>query len=124
MRVYYFGCWERVGHYLWLPDGRRATDDVHCALPWAFLDTTLCPGRRNRHGDVNPLEQREGLAALHHREGWTALAFWDRSVDQRHGSNSAFIADEVLDATAMLEAIGKAFPGVMARFTFPIVVES
>lgn len=123
MRIYYFGCWGRVGHHLWTPEGRYAADDVVCAFPWPFLDTSLCPGRRNRFGDVNPLEQRDGWAALHRKDGWTALAFWDRSVDKRHGSNSAFVADEVLDVAAMLEASTRAFPGVMARLTFPILVE-
>lgn len=121
--IYYFGCWSGVGHYLWLSNGRRC-DEVRATLPWNQIDSDLAPGLRDRRdGYVEPSEQTEGRAALHHKDGWSALAWWDRSVDARFGSNSAFIADETLTAGQMLEAGTKVFPRIMARLTFPIVVE-
>jgi len=122
--IYYFGCWNGVGHHLWLSNGRQC-DEVRAMLPWNQIDSDLAPGLRDRRdGYCAPSEQIEGRAALHHKDGWTALAWWDRSVDARHGSNSALIADETLTVAQMLEAGTKAFPRVMARLTFPIVVET
>lgn len=65
--------------------------------------------------------QPEGRALLHHRDGWTAVAFWDRTGDSRPGSNTAFLLDEVLDFDAAVDAARQAYPHVFARFTFEVV---
>lgn len=112
----YFGCWGESGHYLFPPVRWQRGLDPR-VLPWPRIDATLCPGRRNRLGEVPYEDQVEGLAALHCKDGWTALAFWDRSVDARHNSNSAFFARGEHDFDTMCSIARAAFPEVWARIT-------
>jgi hypothetical protein len=105
--VYYFGAWGEPGHHLWTP-GRRSAWEVERSLPWRHLDAALV----NPHPD-----QPEGIARLHHRDGWTALAFWDRSCDRRFGSNSAIIARGERGAAEMLALFEQHFPAVWQRIT-------
>ncbi len=87
--MYYFGCWRlhtNDGHRLYRPEGSSAWRLLmDGGLPWtaAQIDTGLCP-----HGVGLTAQQPEGAALLHHKKGWTALAFWDRSADRRRNSNS------------------------------------
>lgn len=120
-RLYYFGCWDGPGHYHFLPGGRIAPREAMIGpkagdfTPWGWrIDTQLCP-RWQATG-----ERVEGNAALHHRDGWTAVAFWDRSVDGRHNSCSVFAFEELLSFD---EAVLKAkhfFPEVWARYRFTV----
>jgi hypothetical protein len=105
--VYYFGAWGEPGHHLWTP-GRRSAWEVERSLPWRHIDGALA----GSHPD-----QPEGLARLHHLDGWTALAFWDRSCDTRFGSNSVIIARGEHSATEMVELFQRAFPVVWERVT-------
>jgi len=92
-------------------------------IPWSMVDSVLCPGvRQKRHvdnlGDVPMHRQVEGQYALHHRDGWTALAWWDRSGRDGFWSNSALFAPGRLSADEML-ALGRAqFPTVMERMKY------
>lgn len=115
--VLYFGCRNVPGHYL-VNEAGRTLWDYPPALPWRSIDGTLPPGGGEQNWR-NP--QPEGLAALHHKDGWTALAFWDRSVDERGGCNSAFFFPETLDFDAATAAARAAFPDVWKRFTFDVV---
>lgn len=126
MRVFYFGCWGEPGHYLFRPRGLAATREEGRSLPWPHMDTTLAPGPRHpRYGEVESKDQHQGHAALHRRCGWTALAFWDRSLDRRHNSNSVFVAEGTHSANDMLSLAREHFPEIMQRFTFAIrVVET
>jgi hypothetical protein len=36
-------------------------------------------------------DAQSGEARIHHVEGWTVLAFWDRSGDSRPSSHSTFV---------------------------------
>lgn len=120
VEVYYYGCLGEVGHYWYGHTTRhRAPADVPSEIA-RRIDTWLCPGIAPR-----PTPQVEGTAALHHVEGWTALAWWDRSVDTRPGSNSVLVARGTLGVDDML-ALGLAhFPEVMARQkTVPVLVET
>jgi hypothetical protein len=115
--VYYFGCLGNVGHYLHAPGGIRAQySRVPVGFPGAWagggLDGTLLDNKRS---------EVQGLGRLHHLQGWTALAFWDRSVDNRPGSNSAFVAKGTHSFQGMLALSRKARPQVFARFTFEVV---
>jgi hypothetical protein len=82
-------------------------------VPWDadLLDNKLCPSH-----SASP----EGVAQLHHKDGWTALAFWDRSVDSRPGSHSTFFTEGTHDFTAMVEICKRDFPEVWARYPFEI----
>src|ERR1700693_4562864 len=78
MKVYFFGCMRGPGHYLHSnpsPRGlteRRALCAIERSNPWGYkIDGKLCPAGA----------QVQGRALVHHKDGWTALSFWDRSVD-------------------------------------------
>jgi hypothetical protein len=124
----YFGCIKQVGHRLWsrgpepMPWIRSAPID---AQPWGkAIDGGLCPGVRELDGrTVTPEHQIEGVSRLVHDHGWTALAFWDRSVDDRPGSCSVWVAEGMHSAEAMIAAARAGYPTVWARYSFPVVVE-
>lgn len=116
----YFGCYKDTGHYHWYPspDGIRSVlscmhEDRRNPTPWGDrIDGTLCPQSTN---DL-------GKAYLHHLDGWTALAFWDRTVDRRPGSCSVFCIERCLwEFRDVLAAFQAAFPTIYARFPFEIV---
>lgn len=99
----YYGCYREPGHHLWGPGMERV--DVP-ELPWPELDRELAPPRA-----------RPGEVALHHKDGWTALAFWDRSIDQQPGANSVFLIPEELDFDAAKALVSEAFPAVWEQLT-------
>lgn len=115
----YFGCVGGPGHHLfapnlrWLGSRESLPRSAHPgALDGALLDKG--PGT----------SQTQGAAVLRHKDGWTFLAFWDRSVDKRAGSNSVFLAPGTHDFRAMVEAAKEIFPSVWGRFAFPVVLAS
>lgn len=110
-RVFFFGCWNRVGHYLHEPGGRYA-DSRHTEHPWG----------RNVDGVLQPADSEvEGRCLVHHKDGWTALAFWDRSVDDRGGCCAALIVEGESGFQDMLGVFETRFPEVLARFSFTLV---
>lgn len=109
-RVLYFGCIGRPGHFMHKSGGTRDWDAI---TPWGKTpDGTLCLKDDGR--------QPQGEALLHHKDGWTALSFWDRSVDKRGGCNSNFFANGDFTFDEMLMLARLRFPEVIARLTFPI----
>lgn len=123
VELYFFGCWEQPGHYWLNPRNRWANEDVimrrvPAVLHRGKIDAGFCPGyvgpyKRDR-------QEVEGAAALHHIDGWTVLAWWDRSIDGRGGCNSALVALGLWNFAAMLE-IGRAqVPRVIERQRVPI----
>lgn len=100
----YFGCWATEGHFFCDPQGRsvRHADKV---VPWGYGVESLPP----------KADTRQGKAALHHRDGWTALAAHDYTVDNRGGSKSVFCFPADLDLDEVLFSIGKFFPHIAAR---------
>lgn len=135
VRVYYFGCitGSSAGHYMQAskhqPDvsqiDRRRTHAFVYDNPWgAKVDSGLCIGYNV--SKTFGSDQTEGRALVHHivsKAGvpFTALAFWDRSVDDRKGSNSVFIAGDNCTFDEMIALAKFHFPHVMARFKFEIV---
>ncbi len=117
MTIFYFGCMDRAGHYMHAPlrasqDARLKVRDLLRTNPWGTsVDGGLCLGG----------PQVEGIALLHRRAGWTAVAFWDRSVDHRGNSCSVFLAEGEHDFDGVLGLAREFFPKVMGRFSFPIV---
>jgi hypothetical protein len=63
----------------------------------------------------------EGQSVITHKDGWTALSFWDRSIDSRPGSNSNFLAEGIFSFDEMVKLAQEKFPSVWNRFKFPIV---
>lgn len=109
----FFGCIDRPGHY-WFDESLahiwRSPEEL--ALP--KIDTGYCPKESGY--------QTNGEARLVYENGYTILAFWDRSVDSRPGGNAAFVQEGKHDFVEMLRMAGEKFPTVMPRFGFPIVV--
>jgi hypothetical protein len=106
---YFFGCIDGPGHFMHAADGspRRYYHDQ----PFGKLD-----------GGLQPTGQEiQGRALVHHRDGWTAVSFWDRSVDKRGGCNGNFLANKTLSFDEMMVLAREHFPRVMARFPFEIV---
>lgn len=110
--AYYFGCKalrEDAGHALWNSDLMSPVPSAQLP-PWSTgeLDGPLAPKSTIR----------EGAALLHHRDGWTALAFHDYTGDNRAGSNSAFVFHQQIDdlVTVLLRA-SAAFPLIVDRLT-------
>lgn len=101
-------------------------DDSCFLLPWPMIDSVLCPGIRKRVADsvfcdVPAREQVEGQFALHHREGWTALAWWDRSGRNEFWNNAGLYAQGTFTAEEMLEMGAVQFPNVMSRMQYDFV---
>jgi len=110
--VYYFGCWSVPGHYLHMPSGRTSYRDPE-GFPCrsTALDSGFLPV-----GD----SQEEGVATLCHLNGWTILAFWDRSVDSRPGANSAFVIRGEWSFGEARDKAKAAFPSIWQRFKFEV----
>ncbi|SRR5580765_4925626 len=94
-KVYYFGCDDEIGHYMFLPGMK--TDWQFCRTnPWGFNIDGLCGGS----GDWLILQ----------KDGWTVITKSDYSVDTRPGSNCAFLAEGDFSKEQMKELALKYFP--------------
>lgn len=132
---YYFGCIERAGHFLWRRQGRGrpatahdVEDSIQFAVLAAPLDAAgvggLCwnsPKSKQDGYSRYERDETEGRALLTQRNGWTAIAFWDRSVDRRGACNSAFIVKGELTFAQVVRIARHRWPEVWARFTFDVV---
>lgn len=112
-QCYYFGCHERPGHYLWTERCSLADRIAKTVLPFRYtiLDAGLLP----EVGD-----QTEGLATIVHWPNWTVISFWDRSVDNRGGCNSAFLIPGRLTFAEAIKVSKQKFPWVWQRFSFEV----
>jgi hypothetical protein len=116
MKVFYFGCYDDKGHHTRAAEGLRLRytpeeRDFAEKNPWGYrIDGGLC----------RSWPQIEGESLIHHKDGWTALSFWDRSIDGRPGSNSNFLAEGTYTFAHMVEIAMKYFPSVMKRFKFQV----
>jgi hypothetical protein len=108
----YFGCRRagECGHYAFTQTGRQYGHNEH------WID--LLDGMFQPEGP-----EIEGVARLHHLNGMTILAFWDRSGDSRPASNSAFVLKGKLTFAEALAEAKQRFPWVFERFTFEVVPE-
>ncbi len=123
---------------------------IETGIPWPFLDGALAPyypdctfndvtdsqghirafcSRRYPYADRPEDRQRcdaiEGLTKFHNKRDatgayWTALAFWDRSVDKRGGCNSVFILEGSYNFEQALTLARQIFPKIFERFEFEI----
>ena len=121
LQVVYFGCIDRSGHYFWENEHHttRSRDVLEAAIVaiWPNYDGALCYGHRGNY-DNGP--QEEGLALLHHKGGWTALSFWDRSIDSRGGCSSNFFVHGTFTFDQMCQIAEARFPSVWKRYKFKV----
>lgn len=130
-RMFYFGPWDQAGHFLFDERGRIVRDEDRGSLPWhemgyggkPTIDGTLQP-RGPKSYPNSPYEGPElpqGVAALHHLNGWTALCFWDRSVDTREACNSNYFAEGTFTFEQMVEMAKTRFAHRWNKMTFAVV---
>lgn len=120
-RMFYFGPWDRPGHYLFREGGRDYYREWEAVIPWDGIDGVLQPGCREEHGHwVHRAAQVEGEALLHHKDGWTAISFWDRSVDTRGACNSTYFAEGLFTFDQMVEMARARFSERWNRMTFSV----
>ena len=113
--LYYFGCIREAGHYLWTDERNshypdtisRQTPGLNPALLKA-IDGVFAPHCLTEY-------QPEGLYQESIVPPVRIVAWWDRSVDKRPGSNSALIGYGFYTAEDMVEAAIQQFPSVMNR---------
>ena len=117
--VRYFGVWGDDSnlhrHALWAP-GRLRTH--YERTPWdGKLDMGLCPAGNLVMPRLKPkpVDQVQGVSKIHHRKGWTAWAFWDRTGDARFHSNSVFLAYGRHDFDTMRRIAAHYFPEIWDR---------
>ncbi len=104
-RMFYFGPWDQAGHFFWSEHGGRVTREVENSLPWKDweIDGKLQPRCYDKRGHWEHGREVEGEALLHHKNGWTCLSFWDRSVDTRGACNSTYFAEGTFTFEEMVE---------------------
>jgi hypothetical protein len=88
----------------------RRAREAEGIVPWGLGVERLPPSKSGP----------QGVAALHHRDGWTALAVVDRTGDSRDGSHATFCFPATL---TLDEAVAQArhwFPSLFERFDFEI----
>jgi len=123
--MYYFGVWPGTGagHYLHDCHGNSVSGwpERNPVIPWGYeIDTNLCPGGKNAFS-----LDHQGKAAIHRKDGWIALSFWDSSEDKRGASNSGFFiqTDEELSFGQLVTIFREAFPKLWERFDRNFVVK-
>jgi hypothetical protein len=104
--MFYFGPWDQPGHFFFSEGGYSSSREAESVIPWKDyeVDGVLQPGcvlERDRWVRKGP--ENEGEALLHHKGGWTALSFWDRSVDKRGACNSTYFAEGTFTFAEMVE---------------------
>lgn len=109
--VWCFGCIGQPGHYLRRPNRRLCFDGK--AQPWGWdLDGGLCEGEKRQRTD--------GTTWEHHKDGWSAVAFWDQSGDERGASCTVFLVQAEASRDQILEAARIQWPEVWNRPGFPL----
>lgn len=130
MKCFYFGCVGKPGHFFNGPDGQYRHRREFEASPWRDfeIDGKLQPHFSNCVRKIYPhrtycdcTSGPEGVSLLHHKDGWTALSMWDRSVDGRGACNSTFIFEGTFTFDEALALTRLHFPSVVSRFKFEIV---
>ena len=101
-RMYYFGPWGEPGHYLFDESGCWA-HRAEALIPWNGKIDGVLQVNAEKGYSRKASEEPEGVALLHHKDGWTALSFWDRSVDTRGACNSTYFAEGTFTFEQMVE---------------------
>lgn len=64
-------------------------------------------------------KDRLGVVHTANLDGWTLVAWADRSVDSRHGSHSTFIVEADITPERLIEMAREQWPQVFSRPGFP-----
>lgn len=111
-KCYYCGCYNETGHYLWDERNHKVHYVKGIPFRWEILDGGLLPPHE---------PETEGLAEIIHIGSWTIITFWDRSVDKRGGSCSAFVIPAHVWFDEAVAIAKERFPSVWNRFPFEVI---
>ena len=114
--IFFFGKWDSGnGHVLHNPRGYCYHGDKPSDFPVreGVLDAGLLPGH---------LPEEQGKATFFHINGWTILAFWDRSGDKRGNSNSTFLLRGTYTFEEAKNYAKEFFPKLFERFPFELTL--
>lgn len=115
-QVFYFGCIDQPGHFLWRDERNKLYGAGFWCIPRRLmyaLDGAFCPD------GIKAYPQQRWLCSI--VPPWTIVAWWDRSVDSRPNCVSAFIGrDFGNEPHRLLEAAKDLFPSVFARQPQPL----
>lgn len=125
----FWGAWGvGSGHSFHAAVRHHHNDRPRDAIPeaWRASPEKLWPKLYGEDSIGRPSVDRElaepqGVAAIHHLDGWTAVAFYDRTFDRRYNCGSVFFLRGDLIFPAALAAARAAFPALFQRFAFSIV---
>lgn len=121
-KIYYFGCINQVGHYLWSsPTSSPSSHNVRIPGLHAdfmkYLDSIFTP----------PVGTAEGIYKLSVIPPVIIIAWNDYSVDSRPASNSTFVfcgyTGSEIDPVLLLQDAAVAFPDVIKRQRQPLTPE-
>lgn len=119
--IYFFGVWSTdskrptsVGHYLYSPSGNVYADERKQLPEWLW-DGTLDGGFQVNAEERYRRAEPERTPRLTVKDGWTILAYWDRSGDSRGASNASFIAQGTHTEGEMLGLARLHFPHLVKR---------
>lgn len=104
--VFFFGCTHGTGHGCTIPGGKSLS---YYKRPDPFgpsLDSGYAPA------DSKQIEFR---CKLTQKNGWTIIAFWDRTVDHRGQSNAAFVAEGLHTFDSIMELAEAKFPELFRK---------
>lgn len=116
--LYYFGVGPTgiAGHYWHRSDGNRFIA-LRSAFPWRDIDQMFAPHTRAPH------ERKLYVGRVTLFKGWSVLAWWDTSGDNRPGSNSALVAEGRFSFDEMVAAGREQYPWVFDRIKPALLVE-
>ena len=127
-KVYYFGVANGdCGHFCYeKPWTQIGYSTRNTFSPWKYydLDGKLAPvlnpekanPETNKYYYLDRKEAPQGQVKVHHKDGWTALSFWDRTQDPRGASNSSFLIDKIVDFKEGIELAQASWPQLFKRF--------
>lgn len=126
-RVLYFGPLKESGHFFFGDETGWRLSERHDlnGVPWTtqedHADGTLQPGMICEHGHWHATTpQVEGPAVVHHKNGWTALSFWDRTIDTRPGCSSTYLAEGTFTFEEMVAFAKTRFPERWSKMKFEV----
>lgn len=137
--ILFHGCGMReAGHYWFGPGmvtGRcmalrrqnhngRIEDDPYRYVPWAYsVDGGLAPQGARLHVEGQGAFAQSGrFLGTPEEEWWSAVSWWDNSVDRRPASNATFVIDQRVSAAVLLDAALAKFPEVLARMKYVVEI--
>lgn len=119
----YLGPLKESEHYMFYESGEKVPYPEGDKLtPWGDrIDGTLQPGMTLwRDHWVQRGSFQQGEAVIHHKDDWTALSFWDSTIDTRPGCSSTYIAKGTFTFEQMVEMAKTRFSERWNKMKFPV----